>query len=204
MGLLIFTKMNHSFTKDFFYTKWKIFIDTLPYFMHNNSSKKYSNKFSIKTQGLRCEKRYNPCYTSVGEPVCQNRGTCYMNFGTVPPYQCQCRRGFSGTNCEIAPTTTQAPTTVPTTAFVCTDRDPTACPYYASNNFCSSFYYINRTPIPVYCAKSCNRCSTVTNSPITSSRPCVDTQQSCTFWGATGNCGLLPDQTLCSKSCGLC
>lgn len=151
--------------------------------------------------GQRCETRFNPCFSAAGEPVCKNNGFCQVNLGVPPFYQCQCRFGFSGPNCETVATTTKFTTLSPTLG-ACIDRNPNVCPYYAANNYCSNLYYINQMPIPTYCAKSCNTCSANTNAPVT--RPCTDSQFVCVYWASSGNCGRLPNPNLCRKSCGLC
>jgi hypothetical protein len=79
------------------------------------------------------------------------------------------------------------------------------CDYYAANNFCSNYYFLNGTPIPQYCPKSCHKCDLESGAlAAESSRPCYDTQFTCQFWGTSGNCKRLPDPTICRKSCGLC
>ena len=130
--------------------------------------------------------------------VCLNGGTCIVN-GTQP--QCKCMSGFIGNTCQIAilststTTTTTTTTTTKTTTNALKDMDPLNCPLYAIYNYCMNNYYISGIPIPTYCAKSC--------SPYSATQ-CTDSQYNCVFWGATGNCSLLPDPSLCRKSCGLC
>lgn len=155
------------------------------------------------SKGERCETGYNPCLTDTSQNQCQNGATCLINFGVSPFYQCICKTGYSGQNCQnVVSTTTAVPFAIPAS---CDDLNPAACQYYAANNYCSNFYYINRISIPTYCARSCNTCvSPNGNSPLTTARPCVDSQVSCNYWSSTGNCHRLPNQKMCSKSCGLC
>lgn len=120
--------------------------------------------------GTRCETRFNPCISN-GQNVCQNSGTCYLNYGASPFYQCRCRFGYTGTNCEVSITTT----TVSSTAFLCVDRDTSSCPIYARFNYCSNLYYIYGVPVPTYCPVSCKRCSTGPGT--TTAKPCIDSQR---------------------------
>lgn len=150
-------------------------------------------------KGDKCEINYNPCLTDANQNQCQNGGTCSINFGIAPFYQCRCRYGYSGQNCQNVVSTTTAQPYIPVT---CEDMDSFMCPLYAANNYCSSKYYINSRPIPTYCAKSCNTCGNPNSG--TTARPCVDSQPSCIFWGSSGNCYRLPNPSICAKSCGVC
>jgi len=58
-------------------------------------------------------------------------------------------------------------------ASVCADGNSFYCGFYASNNFCFNYYYINGMPLPDYCPLSCKRCS---STGTTTPKPCVDTQ----------------------------
>ncbi len=121
-------------------------------------------------QGSKCETVYNPCISN-GNPVCQNNGKCYINFGASPFYQCECFNGYSGTNCELFTTTTKKLTTV---SAVCADRNSVYCKFYAANQYCSNRYYVNGMPVPEYCPLSCSGCSLV---GVTTPKPCADTQK---------------------------
>ena len=146
--------------------------------------------------GTNCQTSFNPCFTSDAIPVCQNFGSCSVNFGVSPFYQCQCKSGYGGQNCQDTLTTTKV-TLGSTTTGPCVDQDTATCQFYASNSLCSNLYIINNVPVVTYCPQSCGTCGG-------SAADCSDSQSSCDFWGATGNCNLLPDPTICRKSCGLC
>jgi len=150
-------------------------------------------------QGERCETIHNPCVTNTNQNQCQNGGICKIIFTVAPFYQCSCQYGYFGHNCENKITTT----TLPPVQSNCEDFNPIHCQYYAANNFCTNFYYVNKISVLTYCPRSCNTCSTHGNSQV-AGKPCVDSQPNCMVWGTSGNCHRLKNQMICKKSCGLC
>jgi len=173
--------------------------------IHPDTKKAYC-ACSVFYTGANCETSYNPCFTTDGLPVCQNSASCSINFGVAPYFQCSCRYGSTGSLCQQVVTTTRL-TTLKTDQAVCQDLDTDLCKLYAANGYCSNLFLVNSISVPKYCGISCGVCgaSGVTVEGSTTARPrCVDSQASCVFWGSTGNCGMLPDPTICSKSCGLC
>lgn len=153
--------------------------------------------------GQYCEISFNLCYDTVN-PKCLNMGTCVIRPDQYPYYQCICAPGFFGPNCELRVTTSTASRSTTSQAVTsssgCFDKS-LACPYYASNQYCRNYYFLNGISILKYCPKSCNMCS-ATTTPITNQ--CVDTQYSCVIWGALKYCNQLPDPYICRKSCNLC
>jgi hypothetical protein len=61
-----------------------------------------------------------------GITICQNGGTCFLINGQS--ILCQCPAGFSGSFCEIAPTTTALPTTTTATGTTTTTTTTTTAP----------------------------------------------------------------------------
>jgi len=154
--------------------------------------------FCIFLTGPNCQTAFNPCFTLEGSPVCQNAGSCTVNLGVSPYYQCACKSGYIGTNCETSVTTSKFTVTT-TTPLVCQDQDTPTCEYYAQNNMCSNLYIVKDVSVITYCPKSCLVCTSTGTV-----QPCVDSQTSCQFWAMTGNCDKLTDPSICRQSCGLC
>ena len=78
------------------------------------------------------------------------------------------------------------------------DSNHVYCPVWRTFGFCSFDYVYNYIPIPAFCPKSCDLCSTIS--------PCSDNQIDCSVWAGLGLCETIKakDANLCRKSCGLC
>lgn len=142
----------------------------------------------------------SPCASS----PCKNGGTCF-EFGSG--FLCACTSNCLGTTCgqclgdsTTRLTTTAAPTTTTSSFILCVDSNVAYCSYFASQNYCNLNAYINRVPIRVSCARSCNACSTTTTTTV--SPGCFDLQKNCMFWSK--RCSSIQNPYLCRRTCNGC
>lgn len=84
---------------------------------------------------------------------CLNGATC---IDTAQGYSCQCHAGFTDKDCG---------TSIGPKINSCIDIDPISCNKFASLGYCSPYLNvtINGMNFRVYCAFTCNTCSSASN-----------------------------------------